>query len=1089
MKNCWGILLMSTVLILVIAGMAAATPPSDLRPISVRAQQSPPKASTDPTDAIVDSFPDRPGHTAEMETRRLENYKIALDLTPEESDWIRRHPRIRIGIDPEFSPFEFFSKDGRYQGMAADYVKIIGRSLGLSFEPVKGLNWKQVVAQAKQGKIDLLPCVGISSARKSYLIFSVPYLSFPRVIITRTEADIASMTDLAGKRVALQVNSSHHAFIQENTKIIPILYDRFREAMLALSKGEEDAVIGNLAVATDTIGKLNLTNLKIAAYTSKATTPLAFAGRKDLPLLIRLINKALAAIPEEMKIRISHKWLPGSRSLKLPDPLKMQPLTQGENDFLQNHRRIRIGIDPGYPPFEWIDADGRHQGISSDYVQLLEERLGISFQLIPNLTWPRILKGARKREIDVIACVSKTPDRDVFLRFTRPYLAFPIVIITRIRTPFISKIEDLSGKKVSVVNDYAPHESLQRHHPKIILSMADTPLEGLRQVSTGISEAYVGNLAVCTFLMQKHYITNLKIAAPADGIASTALAMGVRKDWPELTSILNKALNSISPQESNAIAAKWMSVRYEHAVDWSQVTRIVGTIIIAGILILGGFFYWNRKLSKEIIKRKEFEIKLEEAKLEAERANKAKSVFLANMSHEIRTPMNAVLGYSQLMRKDTALSDEHKKNINIINRSGEHLLNLINDILEMSKIEAGRLKLQPADFDLWNLLEDLEMMFQVQADAKRLEMNFYRSKTVPRYILADEAKLRQVLINLLGNAIKFTDNGDISLEVKARPAAESTVPWLKDPLDLIFEVRDTGVGMAPADLQNIFNSFEQTESGRHREGTGLGLSISKEYINFMGGDITVSSELARGSTFHFSIPTARGKAVDAGDNKPSPQIIGLESGQPSYRILVVDDKPANRDLLVQILTRVGFEIKSAADGRDAVALCRSWRPHLIMMDIRMPVMDGVEATMRIRADNNAKDVVIIAVSASALEEQRIDILKHGANAFIRKPFKEEIILEEIKKHLHASYRYADDALVDNGPVPEISSETLAVLPAGLIEKMTAATKGGYREELLQLIENVEAIDQPAAEALRQLADDCDYDRLIDLFRTSDIEQL
>ncbi|MDO9109323.1 MAG: PAS domain S-box protein [Desulfatirhabdiaceae bacterium] len=550
--------------------------------------------------------------------------------------------------------------------------------------------------------------------------------------------------------------------------------------------------------------------------------------------------------------------------------------------------------------------------------------------------------------------------------------------------------------------------------------------------------------------------------------------------------VLGRSLyDTIIPEKQHEEGAglKKRIVSGEKTVHETHRKRKDGSLIpvsVAGTsIVIDGKTVGIYAIYRDITDIKSAEERLKQAKEDAETANRAKSIFLANMSHEIRTPMNAILGYAQLMQQDATLSSDQLQSLAFISRSGDHLLNLINDVLEMSKIETGRVELHPNAFDLHALLDDIKLMFTVRTRAKGLILELTFGESIPRFIVADEGKLRQVLINLLGNAVKFTEQGKIALRVDAvRPPASETNA-AEDRI-LHFALTDSGAGIAPEDLKIIFQSFEQTDLGRTKEGTGLGLAICREYVNLMRGEIQVESSPGRGSTFRFSIPVSAGKASEVSTRALAPRVMGLEPGQPTYRILVVDDNPTNRDILIRMLKRVGFEVREAADGRQCLDMFFEWRPQVIMMDIRMPVMDGVEATKRIKASESGKDTIVIAVSASALEEQRIGVLEYGADAFIRKPFKESVIFSEIQHQLGVKYRYET-------PEPETAGETvlsaprsLSELPVELVDSMRRAIHGGYHEELMAMIDTVAQQNPITAQALRQLADEYRYEQLLTL---------
>ncbi len=478
---------------------------------------------------------------------------------------------------------------------------------------------------------------------------------------------------------------------------------------------------------------------------------------------------------------------------------------------------------------------------------------------------------------------------------------------------------------------------------------------------------------------------------------------------------------------------------------------------------------------EDVTQRRRSEEEVAKAKDAAEAANRAKSAFLANMSHEIRTPMNAILGFSQLMLRDRNLDARQNQYLGIINRSGEHLLALINDILEMSKIEAGRTTLNLTTFDLIDLLSDLEMMFRVRTDGKKLSFIVELIGDVPRYMNADINKLRQVFINLLGNAVKFTDRGRIGLRVRADRQGP-TGPCLR------VEVEDTGPGISADDQSKLFRHFQQTKTGQQAGGTGLGLAISREFVRLMGGDITVVSQVGKGSTFAILLPLNESdvQAVPLID-KPR-QVLRLKPGQENCRVLVVDDVEDNRELLVHMLEPVGFEVQLASDGEQAVKEFKVWRPHLILMDFLMPVMDGLEAIRTIRASTGGEEPKIIAVTASAMDDNRQELLGNGADDFMGKPFKEAELFQKIQTHLGVEFLYVEDAPAeDRDEVVELIPESLSSVHQDLIDQMREAVIGADLDQLLAKIQELEAPAPEIARGLRSLAERFEYQKLLGLF--------
>ncbi|HEY9850837.1 MAG TPA: ATP-binding protein [Leptolyngbyaceae cyanobacterium] len=560
--------------------------------------------------------------------------------------------------------------------------------------------------------------------------------------------------------------------------------------------------------------------------------------------------------------------------------------------------------------------------------------------------------------------------------------------------------------------------------------------------------------------------------------------------WPEDREYVVKRLNCISKEnpvvtiENRAIVKGQM--RWMQWIDrgiFDECDRLVEYQLVG----------------RDITDRKLAEVELERAKEAAETANRAKSAFLANMSHELRTPLNAILGFSQLMNRPANLSPEQQDNLGIIRRSGEHLLALINQVLDLSKIEAGKMTLNENTFDLYKLINDIENMFSWKAKEKALQLELVLSNDLPKYIRTDEVKLRQVLINLIGNAIKFTEGGKISVKVGTKSSNCQAA--------ITFEIKDTGVGINENELQNLFKAFVQTTSGQQlQEGTGLGLAISHQFVCLMGGEITAFShgkaftpgigirecreDSTNGTTLKFDIIASLVANNEIENPTLTRRFKAVAPNQPQCRILIVDDNNENRLLLHKMLYPFGFLLQEAHNGRQAIEIWENWQPHLIWMDTRMPVMDGYEATREIRARENSQLVtsktVIIALSASVLAGEKSTLLAAGCDAFISKPFREEEIFQAIHSYLGVSFIYEEPTLIADKVLAkplQVAPAAMAVLPRSLLLSLREAVVQGDLEAIAIAIGQVRMQDEGLGNALHTLAERYQFEELLTLIQS------
>ena len=757
----------------------------------------------------------------------------ALDtvpLTAEELEWIAQNPVVRISNPSGIAPFNF-TQNGRVEGLVIDYLNLITSKVGLTIESSTEEPWAKAMEQFNQNEIDLIHSAVMNEERSEYIEFTAPYIEAPIVIIGRAGSPkIRTIDDFVGKKIALV---SGYSMSTEYHRLYPGLdyveFDTLRDALQALSSSQVDVFAGNLITINYTALKYFVPNLEVIGQETFLTDSIMahrFGALKENKILIDILRKAMQMVTNDEFFEISQKW----QADNIINKDFNIGLTQDELNWLNENKTIKVALDPKLNPMVFIDTNGKISGMTGDYLDIVSEKLGVSFEWIGNQTFAEGMERTIAEEAHMVALLSPTEERKKFLTFTEPHAGITQMIFSRDDGDFYGTLDALSGKKVAQVRSYDSTGNIRRDYPEIEIIEVDSVPEALQLISTGQADGHVGSVPITTFASTAEGITNINVVGEAGYRSENA--MGIRSNLPLFASAMQKAMKSINAQQKAEISRRWLGIQAKPFVDY----KLVWQIIAAAAAIIVFFMYSNHRL--------------QESRKRAEAANNAKSNFLANMSHEIRTPLNAIMGFSDAMLAGLGgevSNPKHKEYLKDIKNSGEHLATVIKDILDLSKIESGKWVLQEQSFLLNHCVEDALKIVAAQAENKNIEIDLNVKQ--PTKIFGDDHAFRRVIINLLSNSIKFTkNNGHVRCSVEHKKTG-----------GICLEIKDNGIGIPADRLEDVLNPFEQSHTDHQldEEGTGLGLPIVKNLVELHGGSFKLDSEVGVGTTATIHLPQER----------------------------------------------------------------------------------------------------------------------------------------------------------------------------------------------------------------------------------------
>lgn len=772
------------------------------------------------------------------------SYAQEIELTDQEQQWINDHPVIRTAGGSGSPPLQFI-RNGEADGFSIDYMKLVAAKAGITLSFVNESTWSDSHNKIISGDIDIIHSISKSPQRNAYLSFTQSYLELPFVYFGRSGSGVInSIGDLTDRRIGV---IKGWATTQTYEQDYPQLNLMYQSSVLVGLRALEDGLIdifilqepiGNYLIGQNFIGGIEVVGRHFFPTTTKDEL-LHLGVRKDLPILHTILTKSAAAVTDHELREVAVKWL-------LQDDENLA-LTLEEENWLLNNKTIRVVADTDSAPVEFIDGEGNISGMSGAYLDIVGKKLDVKFKWVGNETIAAGIEKIKTSDAEIMSAATPSRNRIEFFDFSKKYLTITTVIFARSDSQVFGNLDALAGHTVAQVAEYSITNYIKDNYPEINVIEVKTLVDALTMVNDGKADAFIGSIPSATSIISSEGLVQLMVVGDTPYKAQVSIA--TRKNLPLLASSIDKAMNSISDVEHAEISEKWMALKIEHVENYDFLWKAGAATVIVFILIM----IWNASLRREIRARKEAEEKMRKSQDEALNANKAKSAFLANMSHEIRTPLNAIIGFSEIMASGMfgkINNEKYAEYINDINESGNHLSTVINDLLDLSKIEAGKWHLKETNFLLNDCINSSVKMFDGLADEKNIALSSPDLKHITGLqIYGDVHCIKRVIINLLSNAIKFTDiGGRVMCNVSRNPNG-----------DLNIEVEDTGKGIPESRLEHVVNPFDQIQDDQHlnEEGTGLGLSIVKNLVELHGGSLKLISTIGIGTKARIILPSKR----------------------------------------------------------------------------------------------------------------------------------------------------------------------------------------------------------------------------------------
>lgn len=919
---------------------------------------------------------------------------------------------IVVGCEIDYPPYCFENENGKADGFSVELFRAAAAELDIDVEFQMG-TWYELKNALANGKIDALPLVGRTPEREEIFDFTFPYLTMHGAIVVRDdETEIATVDDLAGKQVAVMKGDNAEEFLNRiNLDADIIATPTFKDALVQLSEGKHNAVVVQKLTALHLIDEYDIPGLKVVNLKDKIfSQSFCFAVTKGDSRLLGLLNEGLSIVNANRSYDKLHSYWFGPReTMQVPQ------------------ERIIIGGDYNYPPYEYLDENGQPAGFNVELTKAIAEEIGmnVEIQLGP---WAEIREKLDKGHIDALQGILYTPERDETFDMTPGHTNISYVVVSREDIPLPKDLKELKGKTFLVQKGDVMHDHASKTGLKDDALPVETQQEALEMVSEGKYDFAVTSRALTYYLLEKNGLDNLKIGK--SNVLRPDYCYGVKEGNTLLLSALSEGLSAIKATgEYREIYEKHLGVYEEPKFSFIDSLKYSLYVLIPLLIFLLASLLWSRmlnkkvqmrteELEKEVNERKNAEEKLKElneeltkrneqiaaqndkvqeknaeleqvnkelekAKHKAEESDKLKSAFLANMSHEIRTPMNGVMGFAELLKRPQLDGDKKNHYIELIQKSGRRMLEIINNLFDISSIEAGQVEIHKNETNVNEIVDELFLMFKPLAQKKNLTLTVYKKLSWEKSrIITDSTKLSQILMNLISNAIKYTSKGKIHFGYT-----------LENDGSLLFYVEDSGIGIPKVYHSKIFERFIQGELTitQEYEGAGLGLSISKAYVEMLDGKIWVDSTPSQGSIFYFTLPYTPVEEQET----PSQKMEQRKERKPSsIKILVAEDDEISYKLLCETLRNENVEIIHAKNGQQAVEIIKE-NPdiNIVLMDIKMPIMNGYKATREIKKIR--PELPVIAQTAYAATEDRQKAISSGCDDYLSKPVDTEDLMNII----------------------------------------------------------------------------------------------